>query len=223
MKGIRQTPEKEVVILMRGGAGMVSGLMIAVILGFDFIISIWNAYQSGLILGLMERHEIPEVTFEKVCAYSGLGEAYVGLTYVLIIIIGYIALQLQYIDFQTFQVLLTLNFLVFGFLIIGFGVMLTVQSIIIAYKQRTAASIFAALYNTFAEVWDIANYIEGFKQATSILTGSRNAEKGWGRGRSKDQGQAAVFILVIVAMLLAFLIVHAAYEHGKKKALAVAL
>jgi hypothetical protein len=198
-------------------------LFIIIILGIDFLISIWNSYQSGLILGLMERHEIPEVTFEKVCAYSGLGEAYAGLTYVLIILIGYIALQLQKISAQTFQVLLALNFVVFGFLIIGFGVMITVQSIIIAYKERTFKSIFIALYNTFAEVWDIANYIEGFKQATAILRGSRSSEKGWGGGSRKNEGQGAVLIIVIIAMLLAFFIVHAAYEHGKKKALTVAI
>ncbi|MGC8673425.1 MAG: hypothetical protein ACP5TO_08030, partial [Thermoplasmata archaeon] len=110
---------------------------------------------------------------------------------------------LGYMGIGAVEYVLAFNFIVFGLMIIGFGFMITVQSIIIAAKRRSIGSILIALWNTFAEVWDIASYVEGFKESVSILSRER-------RGNA--------LVIVVVSLLIAYFITHAAYKHGIRKA-----
>ncbi len=177
------------------------GIFAIIILVFDFAISVWNAYASGYNIGLIRKGRTS--TFFKAAAYSGLGLAFVGITYVLVIILSFVAYVLGYIGIGAVEYALAFNFIVFGLMIIGFGFMITVQSIIIAAKRRSIGSILIALWNTFAEVWDIASYIEGFKESVNIISKER-------RGNA--------LVIVVVSLLIAYFITHAAYKHGIRKA-----
>ncbi|MGB9732720.1 MAG: hypothetical protein ACPLYE_02400, partial [Candidatus Micrarchaeales archaeon] len=176
---------------------MIGIFAIIIILAFDFAISIWNAYASGYNIGLIKKR--PTSTFSKAAAYSGLGLAFVGITYVLVVVLSFVAYVLGYIDIGAVEYALAFNFIVFGLMIISFGFMITVQSIIIAAERRSIGSILRALWNIFAEVWDIANYVEGFKKSISILSRQR---------RGNARGNALV--IVVVSLLIAYFITHAA-------------
>ncbi|MGC8710453.1 MAG: hypothetical protein ACP5RF_02490 [Candidatus Micrarchaeia archaeon] len=178
-------------------------LLLLLILVLDFAISIWNAYASGYNIGLLRKSE--HSGFTAAAAYSGLGLAFTGMAYVLIIVLSALAYYIGYIPITVLEFAVSLDFLVFGLLIIGFGLMVTIQSIIIAAKKKSIGSILIALWNTFAEVFDIISYASGFSESVQML--KRN---------SKGSGNA-IFI-VIVALLIAFFITHAAYRHGLKKA-----
>lgn len=175
-----------------------------IILVLDFIISIWNAYASGFNIGLLKNRKSNRLSVYS--SYSGLALAFAGIAYVLIVVLSIVAASLGYVDVGTVQFVLAFDFLVFGLMIIGFGLMVTVQSIIIATERKSIGSILVALWNVFAEVWDIASYVAGFKESVSMLSGKNREE------------ETNALIIVAVAVLIAFFITHAAYRHGFNKA-----
>jgi len=180
------------------------GLIVAIlILVFDFVISIWNAYASGYNIGMLKKSR--KGGFTKAAAYSGLGLAFVGITYVLIVVLSFIAYAFQYVSIGVVEYVLALDFLVFGLMIIGFGFMVTIQSIIVASNRKSFGSIAIAIWNTFAEVFDIASYAESFRGTLQIIKSNR-----------EDRGNA--YVIIIIALLIGYLITHAAYKHGINKA-----
>jgi hypothetical protein len=184
-------------------------ILTIVILALDFGLSIWNAYASGLNVETLGREG--GSSWLRVVAYSGLGLAYSGISYVMLIVVGYVAYALGYVSADVVGGVLGLDFLFFGLLIIGFGLMVTIQSIIVAVRRRSFGSIAVAIWNVFAEIWDIAGYAEGFGEAVSLVRGAG----------SDERDETSMVLIVIVALLIAYFIVHAAYIHGKRKAQAL--
>jgi hypothetical protein len=181
-------------------------ILTVLILIIDFGFSIWNAYASGLNVEMLRREG--GSSWLRAVAYSGLGLAYCGATYVMVIVVGYVAYAFGYVSADVVDGVLGLDFLLFGLLIIGFGLMVTVQSIIVAARKRSLGNVAVAVWNAFAEVWDIASYAEGFRDAISMV-----------RGGSRDQNdETSLILIVLVALLLAYFMVHAAYMQGKRKA-----
>lgn len=180
-------------------------LITIIILIIDFVISIWNAYASGFNIGLLQKKKIDAGKFSRISSYAGLGLSFVGMAYVLIIVISLAGNSLGYVDVGTVNFALAFDFLVFGILIIGLGLLVTIQSVIIAAQRKSIGSVLVAVFNVFAEVWDIASYVSGFKESVNML-----------KGENKDE-QANAAIIVVVAVLIAFFIVHAAYKHGFSK------
>ncbi len=169
------------------------------------IISAWNAYASGINIGRIRKNNIQG--FSKYAAYSGLGLAFVGMTYFLLIVISVLAYGLGYIDASTVNVALSVDFLVFALLIIVFGIMVTIQSVIVAYQRRNFMSIFIAAYNIFAVIWDIYAYASGFRQAASVVANSTRKNRG------------NVFVLVVAAVLIGYFVTHELYKKGLQKAM----
>ena len=184
-------------------------ILTILILALDFGFSVWNAYASGLNIETLRRGG--GSSWLEAVAYSGLGLAYAGASYVMLIVVGSVAYALGYVSADVVAGVLGLDFLVFGALIIGFGLMVTIQSIIVAYRRRSFGSIAIAAWNIFAEIWDIASYLEGFGDAVSMVKGTG----------SDERDETSLILIVIVALLIAYFIVHAAYMHGKRKAQAM--
>ncbi|HYK93698.1 MAG TPA: hypothetical protein VEY07_06615 [Thermoplasmata archaeon] len=178
-------------------------LLLALIIVFDFVLSLWNAYSSGVIWGLLRSQ--PGKTFSKVSAFAGLGLAFAGMAYATTIILAWVAWQIGFLAIWDFLYLVSFDFLVFGAMIIGFGLVVTVQSITIAYRQRNFGSIAIATWNTFAEVWDIATYAQGFQTAASVMKGDR-----------RDRSNVTAILLVAVA--IALIITYFAFRQGLQKA-----
>ena len=181
-------------------------ILTVLILAIDFGFSIWNAYASGLNIETLRRGG--GSSWLRAVAYSGLGLAYAGASYVMIIVVGYVAYAFGYVSSDVVDGVLGFDFLVFGVLIIGFGLMVTIQSIIVAVRRRSLGSVLVAAWNIFAEIWDIGSYVEGFSDAVSMVKGSADDKR----------DETSLIIIVIVALLIAYFIVHAAYIHGKRKA-----
>ncbi|MFI5412598.1 MAG: hypothetical protein ACHQX1_01775, partial [Candidatus Micrarchaeales archaeon] len=186
--------------LLQASLSSIFPILDILILILTFAISIWNGYASGFNIGMCRKNNIEG--FQKYASYSGLGLAFVGMTYALVIVLSILAYYTGYIDIGTVEAALSINFLVFGLLIIGFGIMVTIQSILIAAQRKSFWSILVAIWNIFAMIVDIASYISGFKEATSMLGGQNR----------RDQGSAVM--IVLIAILISFFIVHAAYRFG---------
>ena len=176
---------------------------LVVVLVFDFVVSLWNAYASGVTWTLVRNQ--PGHRFEKAAAIAGIGLAFVGMAYVLLIVLSFLALFLALIAVGDFLFLVSLDFLVFGALIIGFGVVVTAQSIAIAYRQRNFGAIAIASWNVIAEIWDVAIYAEGFRSAASAVS-------------SGERNRVNLYAIVAVAVGVAFLITYVAYRQGVRRA-----
>ncbi|BFI73700.1 hypothetical protein YN1_6870 [Nanoarchaeota archaeon] len=185
------------------------GLLIYVlILILDIGISIWNSYNSGKALEIMKIENI-ESDWPRMVAYSALILSFAGAAYGDLGILSIIAYYLGYINLYTLTSLLSFSFIVFGFLIIIFGLVITVNSIIVAYKTKSFTSIFVAIYNSIATIWDIYSYIQGFSYAFNTLRGFV----------SNDRDSQGVFVvLIIIAVLIAIFMVYGAYKHGRASA-----
>jgi len=183
-----------------------ASLLLVLILILDFAISLWNAYSSGYNVALLNR--TGGSGWLRAVSYSGLGLGFAGIAYVLSVVLSAVAYYFGYVSSDVVNAVVAFAFLVFGALIIGFGAMVTIQSIAVAMRQRGIWNILIALWNSFAEIWDIAVYVESFGDAVSILKGDR----------SEDEG-VDVILVIMVALLIAFFLTYSAYKHGQKKAM----
>ncbi len=182
-------------------------LLLVVILILDFALSIWNAYASGYNIGMLRKQQ-NKSEFANVAAWSGVGLAFAGITYVLLVVLAYIAAALGYIDATTAGAVLGFDQIVFGLMIIGFGLMITIQSVIIAAKRKNIMSIIVAVFNVAMEALNIYVYISSFQDSLTMVKGIA--------GNKNDQQNTV--ILVILAILIGFFVTRAAYEFGLKKA-----
>jgi hypothetical protein len=173
---------------------------------FDILISIWNAYNAGKALEYMKLNNI-ESDWPRMVAYSTLILSFAGAAYGNASLLSIVAYYLGYIDIYTLLGVLSFSFLVFGFLIILFGIVVTVNSIIVASKTRRFFDIGIAIYNSIAVIWDIYSYIEGFSTAFNILRNQFSNE---------ERNSQGVFVLIIIAaVLIAVFMVYGAFKYGK--------
>ncbi len=179
---------------------MLDLLIVAIFILFDFFISLWDAYASGVNKGVIEKNAFTGI-FTKIVVYAGLGIAFAGMTYVLIIILSFILYYIGYIGVSVITYALSFDFLVFGFLIISFGIIVTIQSILYAIKRRSIGSIFISLFNMVIIIWDVSVYAEGFSSALRVVRR--------GRGRS-----AGFYEIIIAALIIAYILIHTAYKKG---------
>jgi len=181
-------------------------ILYVLIVVFDILISIWNAYNAGKALEYMKLNNI-ESDWPRMVAYSTLILSFAGAAYGNASLLSIVAYYLGYIDIYTLLGVLSFSFLVFGFLIILFGIVITVNSIIVASKTKSFFDIFIAIYNSIAVIWDIYTYIEGFSTAFNILKDQ------FGNEERNSQG---IFVLIIIAaILIAVFMVYGAFKYGK--------
>ena len=181
-------------------------ILYVLIVIFDILISIWNAYNAGKALEYMKLNNI-ESDWPRMVAYSTLILSFAGAAYGNASLLSIVAYYLGYIDIYTLLGVLSFSFLVFGFLIILFGIVVTVNSIIVASKTKRFFDIFIAIYNSIAVVWDIYSYIEGFSTAFNILRNQLSNE---------ERNSQGVFVLIIIAaVLIAVFMVYGAFKYGK--------
>ena len=177
-------------------------LILAAVLVLDFVLSLWNAYASGVTWGLLRGQ--PGHSFSKACAVAGLGLAFAGMAYATTIVLSWLAFEVGFLAIWDLLYLVSFDLIVFGAMIIGFGLLITVQSIAIAYRQRNFGSIAIATWNTFSEVWDIATYVQGFQTAATVVKG--------------DQRDRANLVAVLaVAVAIALVITYFAFRRGLGK------
>jgi hypothetical protein len=180
-------------------------ILLVLSLLLTFVLSIWNAYASGYNIGMTRKSGTEG--FQKYASYSGLGLAFVGMTYVLVTVLSYIGYFFGYVSASTVNYALSFNFIVFGIMIIGFGLMVTIQSIIIAMQRKNILSIIVSIFNVAVEIFDIYSYVEGFKSAASVLSGGSRSN------------ETDTLLIVVIAVLIGYFITYAAYKHGLSKAM----
>ncbi len=181
---------------------MLGYIFIILILAFDFIISLWDAYASGVNKGMLEKKQRFASMLTKILfVYAGVGIAFFGMTYVLVIILSLILYEIGYIGIGLLTYTLNFNFLVFGLMIISFGILVTVQSILVAVHRRSFGSIAISIFNIIIILFDISMYASGFKSALRVVRNGRNRSAGF-------------YEIIIAALILAYVLIHTAYKKG---------
>lgn len=181
-------------------------LLTIAILVLDFIISVWNSYAAGFNISLLYKEDKVGLTLlvwiSSVCALI-LG--FIGTTYVLSTVIGFIFYSFAYISAGVLTALLAINFLVFGLLITFLGIVITIESVVMAVKRHNLSSILVSIFNIGASIWNVFTYVSNFGAVGGML-----------REEDKDSKDFAVLI-IIVAAVFAFIITYVAFHMGMRR------
>ncbi len=178
------------------------------ILVLDFIISVWNSYAAGYNISLLYKEDKVGLTLLVwISSVVALILGFVGTTYVLSTVIGFILYSFSYIGGDILTALLAINFLVFGFLITVLGIIITIESVVMAIKRHNLSSILISIFNIGASIWNVFTYISNFGAVGDLL-----------RGEDKDSKDYAILIIAvaaIISIIITYLAFHMGMNRGK--------
>ncbi len=187
---------------------MVEGISIGLflLLAVNFGISLWNAYAAGYNLTMLRYAETPLKSFFTFASYATLVLSFAGVSQVFATVLSLILLALGKISVDVVLYVSGYSFLVFGTLIVFSGIIITIESIVIATQKRDFWSILISIYNVIASIFNIYNYITTFRYASELIKS----------GDEREENNA--LLIVLVSALFAFFVVYNFYKMGKKKA-----
>jgi uncharacterized membrane protein YidH (DUF202 family) len=131
---------------------------------------------------------------------------FIGTTYVLSTVIGFILHSFSYFSADVLTALLAVNFLVFGFLITILGIVITIESVVMAIKRHNLSSILISIFNIGASIWNVFTYVSNFGAVGDLF-----------RGENKDSRDYAA-IIIVVSAVFAFIITYMAFHMGMRRA-----
>ena len=184
-------------------------ILIVLILGLDFVISLWNSYNSGFMFGKARKSQGRAADFMLIYSIFGLIVGFAGTIYVITIALGAGLAYFGYIAYGVLDSLLALNFLVFGGVITFFGIGVTVMGIYNAYKTKNKWMALISVWNVFATIMNLYVYISNFGPAVGILKTQLKSGK-------KDTG--TLIIVAAIGIVIGALIAYAFYTAGRRKA-----
>ena len=135
--------------------------MIYLLLTLNFAISWWNCYAVG---GMWAESKALG-GFPRLLAWSGLIQAAVGFSMVFGIAIGAVVHAAGYLPPRAAEAAMSLWYLAVIVPVIGSGIVITVHSWIVAYRERSIANMGIAAWNTFAQAYNTYTAIDGVGEA----------------------------------------------------------
>ncbi len=119
-----------------------------------------------------------------------------GFTWCYLVIYAFVAMTFNLADPQLIEAAFNLGYVMIIFPIIGSGMAIWIHSVIVAYRERSAASVGVAAWNTFAQAYNIYG---AFRGLPDILKSLGEFFKG---GDSKGKVIRSHFIFFSVSMFL---------------------
>jgi hypothetical protein len=176
------------------------GLVVAVIiLAIDAVISIWNSYTAG-----------------KVSTVSrGLGVLFyvlgglVPMAYVTSIVIATLLAVFRLVNYTIVNLLLSFDFVFFGAVLILWGVIATVATVLTAVRTRDWRAGLVSAYNIGALFYDTWDYL------TNITSAVGDFVKDLASDRDKDSAVLVLVVATAIALAVGFIITYAAYRAGR--------
>lgn len=191
-------------------------LLIVGLLALNGVISWWNCKVSGGIW--IEARKVGG--FMRVLAWCGAIQAAIGFSSVLIFGMGFGAYAFGYLPKEYASAAFSLWYLLIIFPALGTGLIITVHSLITAWRERSMANMGIAAWNTFAQgmnMYQALNSIPSAWGEVSALFGGKD---------SRDDNKAALVILIVVVaiaggiLITSTLIRHYAAQNLPKPVLA---
>lgn len=174
------------------------GAFIIVIWLLNFGISWWNARITGLIWAESKMMG----GFTRFMTWMGAIMAACGFSWCFLIFLAFGAHYFYpaYFGVQAFKASLSLGYLIIVPAILFSGMMIWIQSLVIAWRQRDLPSMGIAAWNTFAQIHNTYSAIEGMPAALKEVGNFFGDTV----GDSDDaKGIAIIIALAIVALAVA--------------------
>lgn len=132
--------------------------------------------------------------FMRVLAWCGAVQAAVGFSSALIILLAFGALAFGYLPPEYANGAISLWYLLIIVPAIGTGLIITVHSLITAWRERNIANMGVAAWNTFASGLNLYNASSGIPDAWEAVSDLFSS-------KDKDDSKAALLILIVVAAI----------------------
>lgn len=178
-----------------------------IIMLFNLGISLWNAYAVGYNSVALQYYKGKFRDFFTISNSFGLVLAFGGAAYALSYFISSILASMGKLSFEVVSLISAYSFLVFSTLIVFSGIVITIESIIMASMRRDFFSILIAAYNTLVSIFNLYMYIRSFKYAYNMIV-----------SHNDDDNKNKAIAVVIVAAIFAIILVYLFYKMGKEKA-----
>ncbi len=170
-------------------------------------IALWNSYAVGYNSVVLQYYKGKFKDFFTIANSFGLVLAFAGAAYALSYFLSLILYSLGKISIEIVNLISAYSFLVFGTLIVFSGIVIAIESIIIASMRKDFSSIIVAVYNTLASIFNIYMYLRSFKYAYNLIASNED-----------EDNKNKALMIIIVAAIFAIILVYIFYKLGKEKA-----
>lgn len=185
-------------------------LIIFGIIALNLFISWWNCRACGLVWNEAQRFG----GFMKALVWSGAIQSIVGFSSAFVVLLAFIAYATGHLPQLYVQKVFDLWYLLVIFPALGSGLIITIHSLIQAYRERNLASIGTAAWNTLAQVSNMYSAVEGIPRAFDSV-----GELFSSKGDSDDRKAALVLLLVVLAIAGGAIVTFALIKHYARRAM----
>jgi hypothetical protein len=180
--------------------GLLGLVLTVVILIIDAVTSVWNSYSAG---------KVSSVNKGLGVLFYVLGGLF-PMTYVMSIVLALLLAYFKIITQAITSLLLNFDFIVFGAVIIAWGVIATATSIIVTVRTRDWRAGLVSAYNIGSLVYDVWDYLANIGSAIGDFL------KGLASDRDEDSAILVLVVVTAIALAIGFIITYAAYRAGRE-------
>jgi hypothetical protein len=173
----------------------------------NFLISVWNAYVTGLAW----EDSKAAGWWAQLVLWSGGGMAACGFTYCYAAIAALTADYFHWLPHAYAIGILELAYIAIIVPILGAGLVITVDSIVQAWKTKRISEIGVAAYNTYAQASNTWNALSGLGEVlgdVGALFGGKSGSKGGSKSGSSsgddDASGTALLAVIVIAIAALF-------------------
>lgn len=189
-------------------------VLLTLMLLLNIVISLWNAYAVGRTWDATQ-----DSMFGRVVGWAGLIMSACGFSYVYLALFGWGAFAANKLSVEGLQALLSLGYIAIIIPVLGSGVVITLHSWHIAWKQRSLGNMAVAGYNTFAQGHNMIQAMREIPGAWDVLSSFFGSGSAKSKSKSKDEDKATVLLLAVLALTAGVLSTYSVFAAGRRHAL----
>lgn len=178
---------------------MIEIVLVIILLIWNFGVSAWNAYAVG---SSWARIEATGGLFGKIMLWCGWLMSAIGFTWCYLFLIGFIMYAVGWLDQEAVSAMFSLGYLIIIIPALGTGLIITINSWINAYHERSVGNFAIATYNTSAQFYNSYRALSAIPEALKSVIEFFGKGMGGSSGGKRD-GKGAMGILVIIALIIA--------------------
>ena len=167
--------------------GILVGLLV-----LNFAISWWDAKMAGRVW--LETQV--QGGFLRLVAWCAAVQSAVGFTMVFAVLLGLAATAMHLLSLRALTAMLDLTYLLLIVPLLGSGLVISLQSYIVAYRERCLLSMGTATWNTYAMTYDTLGAVDSIGEAFSDLCKSLHSDD------SDAENISVAIVVTLTAMAL---------------------
>lgn len=192
-----------------------STLLLAGLLVLNAFISWWNAKQAGKVW--LESKAVGG--FPRLLAWSAAIQSACGFTMIIGFFLALLASVFHWLPPKYVTILLNLEYLLIVVPAIGSGLVITLHSWQLAFRDRSVANLGTAAYNTLATVHNVYDVATELPSVFDSVSGLFSGGGGGGSSDSSDSDDnnpavMLVLILAVVAVAAGILLTVSIVRHN---------